>query len=162
MTPPGMTPLAGDPRRAAHARFDRREDDANEMPARRAGDPSARGIIKAMFRLAAKAAAMRDEDQPKSRQRKKRGETEGEFRQFVRRILRRSDLRPQFRRGAAKAGSRGGNLAPENFTASGFAASPWCNPLNGLDFYGGDLGGFGDSNEAFDPGPDQVSFEPDF
>jgi hypothetical protein len=162
MTPPSITSLASGPRRAAQARFDRREDDANERPARRAGDPSARGSIKALFRLAARAAATRDEDQPKSRQRKKRGETEGEFRRVVRRILHRSDLRPQFRRGAAKAGIRGGNLAAETFTASGFAASPWCNPLSGLDFYAGDLAGFGDSNEAFDPGRDQISFEPEF
>jgi hypothetical protein len=131
------------------------------MPARRAGGVSARGIIKSLFRLAAKAAAARDEDEPKSRQRRKRGETEGQFRRFVRRILRRSDLRPQFRQEAAKTGRRAGaNLVPETFTASGFTAPPWCNPLNGLDFYGGDLGGFGDSNEGFDPGPDQISFEP--
>jgi hypothetical protein len=115
--------------------------------------------MKKLFRLAAKAAA-RDDDQPRSRQRRKRGETEGQFRQLMRRIMRRSDLRPQFIKAAGKAGQRPtkSGAAPETFIAAGSAASPWCNPLNGTDFCGGDLAGFGDCPDT-DMGIDRISLE---
>jgi hypothetical protein len=154
-----MLPLTTGPRRSAPAGFDQPGNSADQVPAGRAGDPAPRGVIKALFRLAAKAAAARDEEEPKSRQRRKRGETEGAF-SLVRKIVRRFNQRPKFRQAASKAGRRStGNVTPETFNAAAFAASPWCNPLNGLDFYGGDFAGFGDSNEGFDPGPDQISFE---
>ena len=41
-------------------------------------------------------------------------------------------------------------------TFAGFGASPWSNPLNGLDFYADDLAGFSDFDDGFDANPDQV------
>ena len=43
--------------------------------------------------------------------------------------------------------------------SSGFGASPWSNPLNGMDYYAGDLAGFSDSDDAFDNNLDQVSLD---
>jgi hypothetical protein len=148
------------PRRATPAGFNQPGNSADQVPAGRAGDPAPRGVIKALFRLAAKAAAARDEDEPKSRQRRKRGETEGQFRQLVRRIIRRVHLRPQFIKAAAKAGRRStmSSAAPDTI-AVGSAASPWCNPLNGMDFYGSDLVGFSDSGAETDSGIDPISLD---
>jgi hypothetical protein len=123
---------------------------------------SAPGAIKKLFRQAAKAVAREDEDSQKSRQRRRRGETEGQFRQLTRRIMRRFNLRPEFRNAASKAGRpKKNSTAPETF-AVGFTAPPWSNPLNGMDYYAGDLAGFSDSDDAFDNNPDQVSLIYDF
>jgi hypothetical protein len=126
-------------------------------PSARAANRSALSAIKKQFRQAAKAT-MRDDDHPKSRQRRRRGETEGQFRQLVRRIMRRLDLRPQFRYAASKSGRRAKTTttAPE-ILAAGSTASPWSNPLNGMDFYAGDLTGFSDSGEGFDSNLEQIS-----
>jgi hypothetical protein len=72
----------------------------------------------------------------------------------------RLDLRPHFRYAAPKNGPRAlkTKAAPETLTA-GSAASPWCNPLNGMDSYAGDLAGFSDSGEGFDGNPEQLSLE---
>jgi hypothetical protein len=110
--------------------------------------------IKKQFRQAAKATK-RDDDKSKSRQRRRRGETQGQF-QLVRRILRRLDMRPKFRSAAAKTGRRSmSNPAPPE-TFAGFDASPWSNPLNGLDFYAGDLAGFSEFDDGFDGNPAQI------
>jgi hypothetical protein len=116
--------------------------------------------MKKLFRLAAKAAA-RDDDQPRSRQRRKRGETEGQFRQLVRRIMRRSGLRPQFSKAAGNAGrlAAKSGRALETLIGSAVAGSPWCNPLNGMDFYASDLAGFSDFCPDTDMGIDRNSLE---
>jgi hypothetical protein len=117
------------------------------------------GAIKKRFRQAAKALAREQDDRSKSRQRRRRGETEGQFRHLMRRIMRRLHLRPQFRNAASKAARpKKNSTAPETF-AAGSGASPWSNPLNGMDCYAGDLAGFGDSDDAFDNSPDQVSLD---
>jgi hypothetical protein len=147
------------PRRGPQDDFDEVEPPANDAPPGRAGDPPARGVIAALFRLAAKAAAS-DDEKPKSRQRRKRGETEGQFRQLVRRVMRRFDLRPQFKHAASRTGRRSmSNSAALETFAAGSAASPWSNPLIGIDLYGGDLAGFGDFDHGFDAGPEQVSLD---
>jgi hypothetical protein len=77
----------------------------------------------------------------------------------MRRIMRRLNLRPQFRNAASKAGRpKKNSTAPETF-AAGFGASPWSNPLNGMDYYAGDLAGFSDSDDAFDNNLDHVSLD---
>src|ERR1700730_14154270 len=121
-----------------------------------------RGMITRLFREAAKSAASRDDDKPKSRQRRKRGETEGQFRLLMRRIMRRSDVRPQFGNAAAKAGRRSSTRsAPlETCITAAFVASPWCNPLNGIEFYGSNLAGFSDFGTETDMGIDHISLEP--
>jgi hypothetical protein len=108
--------------------------------------------IAQLFRRAAKIA-LRDADTPKPRHRRKRGETEGQFHQLRRRILRRFALRPQFFKAAAKAGRRAAANAtiPES-AAAGYAPSPWRHPLSGMDFYSSDLAGFADADEGFDNG----------
>ena len=118
------------------------------------------GAIRKLFRQAAKALAREEEDTSKSRQRRRRGQTEGQFRQLMRRIMRRHHLGPQFRNAAFKAGRRlmKNSTAPET-VAAGFAASPWCDPLNGMDYYGGDLAGFSESDDTFDNNLDQVSLD---
>ena len=129
---------------------------AQTQPLARNGDRSpgyvdhpAPGAFKKIFRQAAKAL-LRKEGQLKSRQRRRRGETEGQFRQLVRRILRRLDLRPQFRNAAFQTGrpSMTNAAAPQSFADP--AAPPWSNPLNGMDHYAGDLAGFNES--LTDPG----------
>ena len=117
------------------------------------------GTIKKLFRQGAKAVASEDEDKSKSRQRRRRGETEGQFRHLMRRIMRRLNLRPEFRNAASKAGRpKKNSTAPETF-AAGSAASPWSNPLSGMDCYAGDLAGFNDSDDVFDNNLDQVSLD---
>jgi hypothetical protein len=117
------------------------------------------GAIKKLFRQAAKAVASENDGKSKSRQRRRRGETEGQFRHLMRRIMRRLNLRPQFRNAASKAGRpKKNSTAPETF-ATGSAESPWSNPLNGMDYYAGDLAGFSDSDDAFDNNLDQVSLD---
>jgi hypothetical protein len=115
-------------------------------PAARQTNRGAAEAIKKQFRQAAKQT-VREEDKSKSRGRRRRGETEGQFRQLMRRIMRRFDMRPQFRSASSKTGRRSMNNAasPDSFATG----SPWSNPLNGMDFYAGDLAGFSDSDEAF-------------
>jgi hypothetical protein len=117
-------------------------------------------MINRLFREASRSAASPD-DKPKSRQRRKRGETEGQFRQLVRRIMRRSDLRPQFSKAAGKAGRLSAKYgrAVETLIAAAVPGSPWCNPLNGMDFYGSDLAGFSDLGTETDMGVNQNSLE---
>jgi hypothetical protein len=108
-----------------------------------------RTTIKSHFRQAAKQTVQHEET-AKSRQRKRRGETEGQFRQLMRRMMRRFDMRPQFRNAASKAGRRStANTAPPD-TFAGFTGSPWSSPLNGMDFYAGDLAGFADFDEGLE------------
>jgi hypothetical protein len=78
----------------------------------------------------------------------------------MRRIMRRLNLRPQFRNAASKTGRprMKSSTAPETF-AGGSGASPWSNPLNGMDYYIGDLAGFSESDDAFDNNLDQVSLD---
>jgi hypothetical protein len=51
--------------------------------------------------------------------------------------------------------------APQSF--ADVAASPWSNPLNGMDLYAGDLAGFGESfsdpGEGFDSNPDRIALD---
>jgi hypothetical protein len=115
-----------------------------------------------MFCEAAKAV-LREEGQLKARQRRRRGETEGQFRQLVRRILRRLDLWPQFRNAASQTGrpSMTNAAAPQSF--ADLAAPPWSNPLNGMDHYAGDLAGFSESfsdpGEGVDSNSDRISLD---
>jgi hypothetical protein len=126
-------------------------------PAPREPNRAAAEAIKKQFRQAAKQT-VRHGDKSKSRGRRRRGETEGQFRQLMRRIMRRLDVRPQFRSAASKTSRRSmSNAPPETF--AGFTGSPWASPLNGLDFYAGDLAGFTDFDQDFDQGLDHVSLD---
>jgi hypothetical protein len=107
------------------------------------------GTVRDLFRKTARALR-RPDDSPKSRQRRRRGETDGQFRQLMRRLMRRLDLRPQFRHAASRTGRRSSNPPTSAQTLRGPGAPPWSNPLNGIDFYAGDLAGFADS----DAGPE--------
>jgi hypothetical protein len=54
-----------------------------------------------LFRDAVKALLQKDEDEPRPHSRRRRGETEGEFRRLMRYLSRRFDVRQHFRRRAA-------------------------------------------------------------
>jgi hypothetical protein len=60
-----------------------------------------RGAIKSLFRAAVKAVLRRIESTPQPKQRRRKGETEGEFRRLARRCSRRTDMRQQFKQRAS-------------------------------------------------------------
>jgi hypothetical protein len=158
--PAFAAPLSAPAAKPPHpAPVEPRAQHAARYPVDRHAAAPAPGAIKKLFRQAAKAVAGDDKHISKSRQRRRRGETEGQFRHLMRRILRRLNLRPQFKNAASKAGRpKKNSTAPETF-AAGFGKSPWSNPLNGMEDYVGDLAGFGDSDDAFDNNLDQVSLD---
>lgn len=59
------------------------------------------GAIKGLFRDAVKALLQKDEDDPRPKPGRRRGETEGEFRRMMRYLARRFDARREFRQRAA-------------------------------------------------------------
>jgi hypothetical protein len=63
------------------------------------------GTIKGLFRDAVNALTRRDEDEPQP-PRRRRGETEGDFRMLARKAARRFDARTQFRKVAAACAPR--------------------------------------------------------
>lgn len=91
------------------------EHTAHRFGGRRAGRAAA--IIKGLFREA-KAMLRRADDAPQPKQRKRAGETEGDFRKLARKLARRFDVRQQFGK-VAKSGAvrlvRTIILAPEEW-----------------------------------------------
>lgn len=62
--------------------------------------------IKGLFRAAMNAVTRRDETEPRPPRRRRRGETEGDFRRLARKAARRLDVRKQFQKVAAARARR--------------------------------------------------------
>jgi hypothetical protein len=119
--------------------------------ARGSGTRTITGAVKNLFRAAVKALTQRDDEEPQSQPRRRKGETEGEFRKLARKVSRRFDVRQHFK-GRAAITSRYLSIPPEayaNATAYLAGTLDMLNQLN--DAAGSDLG------ESFDTPQNHIS-----
>lgn len=99
------------------------------------------GTIKGLFRAAAKILTHGDQDEAPSPRRRRRGETEGEFRKLARKLALRFDMRKQFEKVAKVRTVRRVRtiiLSPEEW---GAPDAHLTNPLDQLHLWNNDAVG---------------------
>jgi hypothetical protein len=114
------------------------------------------GAIKGLFRDAVKALT-RHEDEERPDPRRRRGETEGDFRKLARKIARRFDARKQFRKVAKNRAHRRVRtliLSPEEW---GAPDAHLTNTLDLVNLWNNDMSGSSDYGGGFDASRDHIS-----
>jgi hypothetical protein len=116
------------------------------------------GTIKGLFRDVVKALTRHeDEDEDRPDPRRRRGETEGDFRKLARKIARRFDARKQFRKVAKNRAHRRVRtliLSPEEW---GTPDAHLTNTLDLVNLWNSDMSSGSDYCGGFDANQDHIS-----